>query len=52
MAGPCGESMRTAQPAQPPTAQAMYSSRHTWQGRDYARANAAVAASMGVGPQA
>ena len=32
IAGPSGVSTRTAQPAQPPTAQAMYSSSETWQG--------------------
>ncbi len=32
IAGPSAVSTRTAQPAQPPTAQAMYSSSETWQG--------------------
>ena len=32
MAGPSGVLILTVQPAQPPTAQAMYSSSDTWQG--------------------
>ena len=42
----------TAQPAQPPTAQAMNSSSDTWQGSSYRAASSATALSIGVGPQA
>ena len=52
IAGPAGVCTATAQPAQPPTAQAMNSSSATWQGNWNSRASRAVAASIGVGPQA
>ena len=52
MVGPLAVCTSTAQPAQPPTAQAMYSSSEIWQGSPSERASFAVAASIGVGPQA
>lgn len=42
----------TAQPAQPPTAQAMNSSSETCAGTPWRRATTATAFSIGVGPQA
>jgi len=42
----------TVQPAQPPTAQAMYSSSDTWQGSPNSAASAAQASSIAWGPQA
>src|SRR5215469_13635077 len=51
MAGPSGVRTSTVQPAQPPTAHAMNSSSDTWQGTPKRRASAALAASIGVGPQ-
>jgi len=52
IAGPSGVWTRTVQPAQPPTAHAMFSSSETWQGNEWRFASAAVARSMGSGPQA
>ncbi len=44
--------LRPAQPAQPPTAHAMYSSSDTWQGTSKSAARRAAARSIGVGPHA
>ena len=41
----------TAQPAQPPTAQAMYSSSDTWQGNECMRASVAVAVWLSIGTE-
>src|SRR6478736_348612 len=51
IAGPSGVFTRTVQPAQPPTAQAMNSSRETWQATPCLTATLAMASSIGVGPQ-
>jgi SAM-dependent methyltransferase len=52
MAGPASVFTRTAHPAQPPTAQAMYSSSDTCELTPCRAARSATARSIGVGPQA
>ena len=47
IAGPSGVFTLTVQPAQPPTAQAMNSSRDTWQGTPCFAATLAMASSIG-----
>ena len=51
MVGPSSVCISIAQPAHPPTAQAMYSSMDIWQGSENSCASLLTALSMGVGPQ-